>query len=217
MTTKTDVWSLGVLLYKLCFFSLPFGESALAIQGGQFCVPDHSKYSPEIHALIKYMLAVDPEQRPDIYCVSRAAFAIAGRECPVKNLHRSTPPDVKTLPLPPTESEWRHAKSTTRISLINNNNQSGGGGVVGIAGAAGGGAGGNVFAANATTTTSSTALSSSSAYGAPESTSVVPRERPKVAKTTTQSILMKVAERSPMAAHRNPMPPPALSVAGVEV
>ena len=118
LTTKTDVWSLGVLLYKLCFFTLPFGESALAIQGGQFSVPDNSKYSPEVHALIKYMLTVDPEARPDIYCVSRVAFGVAGRECPVKNLHRSTAPDVKSLPAPPTESEWRHAKSMKINNII---------------------------------------------------------------------------------------------------
>ncbi|CAF96149.1 unnamed protein product, partial [Tetraodon nigroviridis] len=27
ITTKADIWALGCLLYKLCFFTLPFGES----------------------------------------------------------------------------------------------------------------------------------------------------------------------------------------------
>ena len=137
LTTKTDIWSLGVLLYKLCFFSLPFGESALAIQGGQFSVPDHSKYSPELHALIKYMLTVELETRPDIYCVLRVAFGLAGSDCPVKNLHRSPVPDVKSLQVPPTESELRHAKS--RISKNNNSVLGGGGGSGGGAGFAVGG------------------------------------------------------------------------------
>ena len=45
ITTKADIWALGCLLYKLCFFSLPFGESTLAIQNGNFTFPDNSKYS----------------------------------------------------------------------------------------------------------------------------------------------------------------------------
>ena len=45
ITTKADMWALGCLLYKLCFFSLPFGESTLAIQNGNFSFPDNSKYS----------------------------------------------------------------------------------------------------------------------------------------------------------------------------
>lgn len=84
LTTKCDIWSMGVLLYKLCFFTLPFGESALAIQSGQFCIPDKSKYEPEVHALIRFMLEVDPDTRPDIFCVAHVAFAIAKQTCPVK-------------------------------------------------------------------------------------------------------------------------------------
>ena len=45
ITTKSDIWALGCLLYKLCFFCLPFGESTLAIQNGNFTFPDSSKYS----------------------------------------------------------------------------------------------------------------------------------------------------------------------------
>ena len=45
ITTKADIWALGCLLYKLCFFTLPFGESTLAIQSGNFSFPDNSKYS----------------------------------------------------------------------------------------------------------------------------------------------------------------------------
>ena len=45
ITTKADIWALGCLLYKLCFFTLPFGESTLAIQNGNFSFPESSKYS----------------------------------------------------------------------------------------------------------------------------------------------------------------------------
>lgn len=87
ITIKADIWALGCLLYKLLFFSLPFGESTLAIQSGTFSIPDNSKYSKGIHQLIKYML--DPEQdlRPNIYQVSEIAFRLLGKENPVTNLH----------------------------------------------------------------------------------------------------------------------------------
>lgn len=45
--------ALGCLLYKLCFFTLPFGESTLAIQSGNFSIPDSSKYSKGMHQLIR--------------------------------------------------------------------------------------------------------------------------------------------------------------------
>jgi len=44
--------ALGCLLYKLCFFMLPFGESAVAIQSGQFTMPENLRYSPQLIALI---------------------------------------------------------------------------------------------------------------------------------------------------------------------
>ena len=44
--------SLGCLLYKLCFFTTPFGEQPLAILSGSFCVPDNSRYSDQMHRLI---------------------------------------------------------------------------------------------------------------------------------------------------------------------
>ena len=53
ISTKSDIWALGCLLYKLCYFSLPFGESPLAIQSGTFSIPDQPHYSKEIISLIR--------------------------------------------------------------------------------------------------------------------------------------------------------------------
>ena len=50
--------ALGCLLYKLCFFSLPFGESTLAISSGKFNVPSNSKYSENLHKLIRKYIHV---------------------------------------------------------------------------------------------------------------------------------------------------------------
>ena len=33
------------LIFQLCFFTLPFGESTLAIQSGHFSFPESSKFS----------------------------------------------------------------------------------------------------------------------------------------------------------------------------
>ncbi|GAA6066059.1 AP2-associated protein kinase 1 isoform X1, partial [Tachysurus ichikawai] len=52
ISTKADIWALGCLLYKLCFFTLPFGESQVAICDGSFTIPDNSRYSHDLHCLI---------------------------------------------------------------------------------------------------------------------------------------------------------------------
>ncbi|KAL3285274.1 hypothetical protein HHI36_019384 [Cryptolaemus montrouzieri] len=105
ITTKADIWALGCLLYRLCFFSLPFGESLLAIQNGNFCIPDNSKYSIGLHQLIGYMLEPDSDKRPDIYQVSSIAFKLCNKDNPVKNLLNSPTPVLDELAVPLTESE----------------------------------------------------------------------------------------------------------------
>ncbi|CAH1407984.1 unnamed protein product [Nezara viridula] len=112
ITTKADIWALGCLLYKLCFFTLPFGESTLAIQSGQFSIPENSKYSSGIHCLIKFMLEPDAEKRPDIYQVSYVAFALVGKECPVQNLHKSPIISLEEL-MSIQENEVKKKKSVT--------------------------------------------------------------------------------------------------------
>ncbi|XP_054166392.1 serine/threonine-protein kinase sel-5-like isoform X2 [Oppia nitens] len=122
ITTKADIWALGCLLYKLCFFQLPFGESTLAIQNAQLVIPDSSKYSNKLHALIKLMLELDIDVRPDIYSVSILAFQLMGKESPVVNVNNSTVPKWSTLSLPMTESEARDAKRNAKHNnnVINN-------------------------------------------------------------------------------------------------
>ncbi|KAM9455671.1 AP2-associated protein kinase 1 isoform 2-T2 [Clarias gariepinus] len=110
ITTKADIWALGCLLYKLCFFSLPFGESQVAICDGSFTIPDNSRYSYDMHCLIRYMLEPDPDKRPDIYQVSHFAFRLARRECPVQNTQNSSLP--AKLPEPIRASEAAAAKKS---------------------------------------------------------------------------------------------------------
>ncbi|VDN06524.1 unnamed protein product [Thelazia callipaeda] len=50
--TKIDIWALGVMLYRLCYFSLPFGESSLAIQNCSYSFPTEPNYPEELRAII---------------------------------------------------------------------------------------------------------------------------------------------------------------------
>ncbi|CAG9768190.1 unnamed protein product [Ceutorhynchus assimilis] len=109
ISTKADIWALGCLLYRLSYFSLPFGESTLAIQSGNFCIPDNSQYSKGLHQLIRYMLEPDSDKRPDIYQVSCIAFQLLGKQNPVKNLMKSVAPTLDAIPIPLFESEQKKA------------------------------------------------------------------------------------------------------------
>ncbi|XP_068277414.1 AP2-associated protein kinase 1 isoform X2 [Nyctibius grandis] len=115
ITTKADIWALGCLLYKLCYFTLPFGESQVAICDGNFTIPDNSRHSQDMHCLIRYMLEPDPDKRPDIYQVSYFAFKLAKRECPVQNVQNS--PIPTKLPDPVKASEAAAKKSQPKARL----------------------------------------------------------------------------------------------------
>ncbi|XP_034396480.1 AP2-associated protein kinase 1-like isoform X9 [Cyclopterus lumpus] len=115
ITTKADIWAMGCLLYKLCYFTLPFGESQVAICDGSFTIPDNSRYSQDMHCLIRYMLEPDPDKRPDIYQISHFAFKLARQECPVPNEHNS--PIPAKLPEPIRASEAVAKKSQTKARI----------------------------------------------------------------------------------------------------
>ncbi|KAK6747627.1 hypothetical protein RB195_000679 [Necator americanus] len=92
--TKSDIWALGVMLYKLCYFCLPFGESAMAIQNGAFSFPNEPHHADSIKAIIKCLLDADIERRPTIYQCSVLAFAAAERPCPIRNVKGCRKPSL---------------------------------------------------------------------------------------------------------------------------
>ncbi|KAJ3845354.1 hypothetical protein F5878DRAFT_269261 [Lentinula raphanica] len=65
---KSDVWALGVLLYKLCYYTTPFEEHGpLAILNVQYRIPPYPVYSPQMNALIASMLREHGTQRPSVF------------------------------------------------------------------------------------------------------------------------------------------------------
>nr|XP_060643578.1 AP2-associated protein kinase 1 isoform X4 [Anolis sagrei ordinatus] len=116
ITTKADIWAMGCLLYKLCYFTLPFGESQVAICDGNFTIPDNSRYSHDMHCLIRYMLEPDPEKRPEIYQVSHFAFKLAKRDCPVQNVQNSPLPAKLPEPVKASEAAAKKTQPKARLT-----------------------------------------------------------------------------------------------------
>lgn len=68
---KTDIWSLGVILYEMCCLKLPFrGQNQFVLQKKIIeCKysPIPLRYSDELRSLVEEILVVSPTQRPSIY------------------------------------------------------------------------------------------------------------------------------------------------------
>ncbi|CAB4057563.1 AAK [Lepeophtheirus salmonis] len=117
LTPKLDIWALGCfLLYNLCFFSLPFGESTLAIQSGVFTFPKRSIYSDKLHKLIRYLLTPDVEERPDIFQATYLTYSIAEKECPLQNLNNADVPHFDNISLiDPSDTKVNQVGSTLKL------------------------------------------------------------------------------------------------------
>ena len=82
-TEKTDLWSLGVILYEMAALTQPFNSDSLlglseAIKNGRYTpLPDH--YSRSLCDLVAALLQTDPERRPSISTVL-SYFKPAGKE-----------------------------------------------------------------------------------------------------------------------------------------
>ena len=70
-TFKTDLWSLGVILYEMCALSPPFKANnlnflALKIVKGNYS-PIPAIFSTDIREIIAKLLNVDPNKRPSVH------------------------------------------------------------------------------------------------------------------------------------------------------
>ncbi|XP_072253507.1 serine/threonine-protein kinase Nek5-like [Leuresthes tenuis] len=75
---KTDIWSLGCVLYELCTLRHPFEGSSLRQLVSKICrgryTPVPSRYSHDLRLLITQLFKVNPRDRPSVSSVLRRPF-----------------------------------------------------------------------------------------------------------------------------------------------
>ncbi|EGR46114.1 serine/threonine protein kinase [Trichoderma reesei QM6a] len=85
---KSDIWALGVLLYKLCYYTTPFEDQGqLAILNASFRYPSYPVFSDRLKKLIASMLRENMQLRPNIYQVLKEACAMQGRDPPIHDIY----------------------------------------------------------------------------------------------------------------------------------
>ncbi|KAK4507583.1 hypothetical protein PRZ48_001318 [Zasmidium cellare] len=85
---KSDIWALGVLLYKLCYYTTPFEDvGQMAILNASFKYPSYPSFSERLKRLIGAMLKEDPAHRPNIYQVVKETCSMRGAEVPIKDIY----------------------------------------------------------------------------------------------------------------------------------
>ncbi|KAK0941202.1 Ark- serine/threonine protein kinase [Friedmanniomyces endolithicus] len=85
---KADIWALGVLLYKLCYYTTPFEDvGQMAILNASYKFPSYPAFSERLKKFIAWMLKEDPRQRPNIYQVIKESCSMRGVEVPIKDIY----------------------------------------------------------------------------------------------------------------------------------
>ncbi|GJP45891.1 hypothetical protein CLOM_g5230 [Closterium sp. NIES-68] len=107
LSEKVDIWALGCLLYRMAYFRSAFdGESKLQVLNGRYSIPDAPRYSAAVPALVRDMLAMQPDRRPDVLQVWRRVNELLPPEM------RKASPDWP--PLTPKPSSSPAASATGR-------------------------------------------------------------------------------------------------------
>jgi NIMA (never in mitosis gene a)-related kinase 1/4/5 len=77
---KSDVWSMGVLLYELCALAPPFTANSLQFLALKIVKGSYSQisgtYSQELKSLVAEMLQLDPNRRPSVGDVLSTSLSI---------------------------------------------------------------------------------------------------------------------------------------------
>ncbi|CCF59743.1 hypothetical protein KAFR_0H03330 [Kazachstania africana CBS 2517] len=89
---KSDIWAIGVFLYKLCYYTTPFEKNGgeAAILSARYEYPNFPIYSERLKHLIHAMLMENPHQRPNIYQVIEEISKMQNVPCPIVNFYLVT-------------------------------------------------------------------------------------------------------------------------------
>eukprot|EP00027_Filamoeba_sp_ATCC50430_P008306 CAMPEP_0168559528 /NCGR_PEP_ID=MMETSP0413-20121227/10573_1 /TAXON_ID=136452 /ORGANISM="Filamoeba nolandi, Strain NC-AS-23-1" /LENGTH=1251 /DNA_ID=CAMNT_0008590765 /DNA_START=31 /DNA_END=3786 /DNA_ORIENTATION=+ len=120
---KADIWALGVMLYKLCFFEPPFEPgSPLGILNGNYTIPENSRFSENIHNMIKWLLTNDPAKRPDIKQVQERLCQIRPKDrqkIPMGTAPRQPPVALQqSTPTPQPQPQAPQTKGKTLFDMV---------------------------------------------------------------------------------------------------
>ncbi|KAJ2707229.1 Ark- serine/threonine protein kinase [Coemansia sp. IMI 203386] len=92
VTEKADIWALGVLLYKLCYFKTPFDNaSPLTILNAEYSIPDKPVYSKQLRHVFQMTLREEPRERSTIYTLCMYLCGLRGEQCLLENKYASPP------------------------------------------------------------------------------------------------------------------------------
>lgn len=90
---KSDIWALGIFLYKLCYYTTPFEQNAIngnvngysgdyAIINGIYSFPPSPPYSARLKNVIARLLNVDADIRPNVFQLLEEICKMRGTQCP---------------------------------------------------------------------------------------------------------------------------------------
>lgn len=108
---KSDIWALGIFLYKLCYFTTPFERPNQTLEqfrqlilAGVFAIPALPAYSERLRNMIRVLLQQDPRLRPNAFQVMQEICAMRHVECPIEDIYsrpRAQPQPGNSGQIPP--------------------------------------------------------------------------------------------------------------------
>jgi serine/threonine protein kinase len=114
---KVDIWALGVMLYKLCYYITPFEKEGInAIMNSRYQYPVEPRFSSNLLALIKWCLQEEPTRRPTIYQLVSEVCRLRNIACPIENIY----PEVHSESAATGSDIARNDNQNSAMSMISN-------------------------------------------------------------------------------------------------
>ncbi|EMD44740.1 actin-regulating kinase, putative [Entamoeba histolytica KU27] len=96
---KADVWALGCILYKICYFDTPFEESPMRIQFCKYSIPNNY-YSKKVTQFFEKIFVIDPFERINTFQLMDMIAKEVNLPNPYANLMDQSDPVASSAPSP---------------------------------------------------------------------------------------------------------------------